>query len=162
MKRREFIRLSGAAAAATGLIPGYAYGIAPAMLNAGEQSFILKGFREEQEEYPSLVSNQKGEMWMFSLRRFAYPENRELISAFRFKGEKWMEADPVSEADGQYEAPVAACAPDGNPVVAWCSIESDQWLINVANYEGGAFSEAHQSGPACTCQRKKLDRLGKL
>ena len=147
MKRREFIRVTGAAAAATGLIPSYAYGYYPRMLKVEEQSFLLKGFEEEQEEYPSLVSNQKGEMWMFSLRRLANPQDRELISAFRFNGEAWVEADPVSKTEGQYEAPVAACAPDGDPVVAWCSIESDRWIINVANFEEEGFSEPYQFSP---------------
>ncbi|MCK5464108.1 MAG: twin-arginine translocation signal domain-containing protein, partial [Bacteroidales bacterium] len=36
MKRREFIRVTGAAAAATGLIPSYAYGYYPRMLKVEE------------------------------------------------------------------------------------------------------------------------------
>jgi hypothetical protein len=39
---------------------------------------------------------------------------------------------------------VAVCAPDGSPVVAWCSIESDRWIINVSNFEGARFSKAQQ------------------
>ena len=144
IKRREFLRAAGSIVAITGIVPSLAFARFKDLPEKEIQSFLLKGFEDEQEEYPSLVSNEKGETWMFSLRRMKYPQNKELISAFRLKGDKWIETDPVSKKEGQYEAPIAACAKDGKPVVAWCSIESDQWIINVANFEKDSFSKAHQ------------------
>lgn len=136
MKRREFIRVSSAAAAAGAIIPSLAYGGIPDDQKGAMEEFILKGFTDEQEEYPSLVHNEKGEMWMFALRRLPYPRDRELISAFRYLDGAWVETDPVTEHEGSYEAPVAACAPGGAPVVAWCSIDSGQWKIQVSQYSG--------------------------
>jgi len=144
IKRREFLRATGSIIAITGVTPSLAYAEFKGMAEDEIQSFLLKGFEDEQEEYPSLVSNEKGETWMFSLRRLKYPQNTELISAFRLNGDTWVETDPVSKKEGQYEAPVAACARDGQPIVAWCSIKSDQWIINVSNFEEGVFSKPHQ------------------
>ena len=144
VKRREFIRAAGSIAAITGIVPSMAFAGIKDMTEEEIQSFLLKGFDDEQEEYPSLVSNKDGDMWMFALRRLKYPQNRELVSAFRFNGDTWIETEPVTKKEGQYEAPIAVCAPDGLPVVAWCSIESDRWIINVANLKGDAFSRPYQ------------------
>ncbi len=144
LKRREFIRAAGSMAAIAGIIPTLAFKGINGLSEDNYQSFLLKGFEDEQEEYPSLVCNQKGDMWMFSLRRLQYPQDKELVSAFRFVGDAWLETDPVSKTEGHYEAPVAVCAADGLPVVAWCSIESDRWKINVSNYDGDGFSKPHQ------------------
>jgi len=144
IKRREFIKAAGSMAALTGIMPGLAFARARAGSNEEYESFLLKAFEEEQEEYPSLVSNEAGEMWMFSLRRLKYPQDNELISAFRYQGDSWIETDPVTKEVGKYEAPIAACAKDGKPVVAWCSIESGKWIINVANYGIDPSSRFHQ------------------
>ncbi len=144
IKRREFFRTAGSIAAITGIAPSMAFSGFKAWPEEEIQSFLLKGFEDEQEEYPSMVGNEKGETWMFSLRRIKYPQDREVISAFRLKGDEWIETDPVSKVEGQYEAPIAACAKDGEPFVAWCSIESEQWVINVASYEGESVSKPHR------------------
>src|SRR5210317_2177201 len=130
IKRRDFIKAAGSMAAITGVMPAMAFKAVNGFSEEDYQSFLLKGFEDEQEEYPSLVGNQKGDMWMFSLRRLKYPQDKELVSAFRFVGDAWLETDPVSKIEGHFEAPVAICAPEGFPVVAWCSIESDRWKIN--------------------------------
>jgi hypothetical protein len=53
------------------------------------QDLLLKGFDDEQEEYPSLVSDGNGNMWIHTLRRIAYPENTELVTTFHFDGKEW-------------------------------------------------------------------------
>jgi hypothetical protein len=144
VKRREFIRVAGAMAAVAGTIPSLVFGAVSGKSRDPIESYLLKGFDKEQEEYPSLVSNKKGEMWMFSLRRLAYPRGTEIISAFRYAGDRWIETEPVTRTEGRYESPVAACAPDGNPLVAWCSIESGHWNINVANFGADGGKEFHR------------------
>jgi len=144
IKRREFLRAAGSIAAITGVVPSMAFAGIKGMPGEEIQSFLLKGFEDEQEEYPSLVGNEKGETWMFSLRRLKYPQDKEVVSAFRLNGDSWIETEPVSRKEGQYEAPIAACAKGGNPVVAWSSIESDRWIINVSHFDGNGFPKPKQ------------------
>lgn len=147
MKRREFIRIA-AAASVVPAIPGVGFssGSADDPI-ALYQKLLLKGFDDEQEEYPSVVTNGDGEMWMYALRRIAYPENTELISAFHYSGKDWIETEPVTKVPGQYEAPVAACANGGKPVVAWTGIKHEDWVINVAHMQGKGFSDPFTFSP---------------
>lgn len=108
------------------------------------QSFTLKGFDKEQEEAPALVNDGKGDMWMFSLRRLSYPDHREVVSAFHYENDAWVETTPVTKTAGQYEAPVAACAAGGKPVVAWTEIDAGQWVINVSRCGDNGFEAPHQ------------------
>ena len=105
------------------------------------ESLLLKGFNDEQEESPSLVTDGRGEMWMYTLRRLSYPESTEFISAFYYDGKKWKETNPVTKNAGQYEAPIAACASGGKPVVAWTEIEEGNWNINVAIAQSDGYGD---------------------
>lgn len=105
------------------------------------QNVVLKGFDEEQEEKPSIVTDGNGNIWMYSLRRNSYPENSELISAFQFDGENWQEKAPVTNSVGKYEAHAAACATNGKPVVAWTEVKGQEWEINVSQMKRNDFSE---------------------
>ena len=107
------------------------------------ERFLLKGYHDEQEESPTLISNGNDEMWLFSLRRKSYPKNLELISVFHFDGNSWTENDPVSKLEGQYEAPVAACALGGKPTIAWTEIVQDEWLIKTAQMGDNGFEEPY-------------------
>lgn len=142
IKRREFIKHTALLGVASGLYPATLQSV----FNDKKQlpKFLLKGFDDEQEESPSLVSTAEGEMWMFSLRRLSYPKNKELISAFKFNGKDWTELDPVTSTEGQYENPTAQSAPDGKPVVAWSSILDNQWTINVAHLQDDGKWNAQQ------------------
>lgn len=106
------------------------------------QNVLLKGFDDEQEEKPSIVSDGNGEIWMYNLRRISYPENSELISAYQLEGDHWVEKDPVTKAKGQYETPTAACAKNGKPVVAWTEIKDSEWKINVSLVNTTEFPES--------------------
>lgn len=143
--RRKFIKNAGIMSAAAALIPSFGL---DAMSGEDDlrilQNFILKGFDDEQEEYPALVGDGNGELWMFSLRRLPYPDNKELVSAFRFDGSSWNETDLVTKNPGQFEAPVAACAVGGKPVVAWTSIDSGKWTIKVSRLGKNGFEEPDQ------------------
>lgn len=147
MQRREFLRNS--TLSATGLIIGGALSSAGFSTNLNQepislnQSLLLKGFQDEQEEYPSLVSDWKGNMWIHSLRRIAYPENTELVSSFHFNGEKWVESEPVTQSPGRYEAPISACALGGLPIVAWTTIKEGKWEISVAQLSSKGYEQAH-------------------
>ena len=72
-----------------------------------------------------------------------FPENSEVISAFRFDGKKWAETGPVTASAGQYESPAASCAPGGKSVVAWAEIKGNDWDINVALNEGSSFTRPY-------------------
>lgn len=142
IKRREFVRRTA--------LLGIASGFYTIPLSASNQckkpisTFLLKGFRDEQEESPALVSTAEGEMWMFSLRRLAYPEDKELVSAFKYNGKTWTETAPVTPAGGRYEALAAQAAPDGRPMVAWNSIEDGKWKINAAQLDKAGNWKAYQ------------------
>ncbi len=145
MKRRSFLKNTGTLATITALIPSMGLkAIAENNIPENFQNFILKGFNDEQEESPSLVSDENGNLWMFSLRRMSYPEDKEIVSAFRFNGNKWVETNPVTETKGKYEAPVAACAKNGQPIVAWTAINSDKWSINVSRFNENGFEQPYQ------------------
>ena len=131
LTRRKFIKNTGSLSAIAAISPSLGFNVIsdnPIIY----QKITLKGFDDEQEEYPSIVSDGNGEMWMFSLRRLSYPDNKEVVSAFRFDGKSWIETNPVTKEEGQYEAPVAACATGGKPVVAWTEIDSGKWTIKVS------------------------------
>ncbi|MCD6354123.1 MAG: hypothetical protein J7L95_01095 [Prolixibacteraceae bacterium] len=128
MKRRTFIRITGATSAFTALMPAMGFkGFSEKDISDNYQSFILQDFKDEQEESPSMVADGNGNLWIFTLRRLKYPHDKELISAFRLNGDKWEEINPVTKKTGHYEAPVSACAFEGKPVVAWCEINSGKW-----------------------------------
>jgi len=144
MKRREFIKTTTAASIALSAIPV----VVPPVIKGGKalslnQTLLLKGCDNEQEENPSLVTDGSGKMWMYALRRISYPENAELVSAFHFDGENWMETDPVTKSAGQYEAPAATCATNGKPVVAWTEKKEEDWVINVAIMKADGISEPY-------------------
>jgi hypothetical protein len=107
------------------------------------EGLLLKGFDDEQEESPSIVTDGNGRMWIHALRRISYPENKELISSFYFDGKEWIETDSVTKHAGQYETPTSACAPDGKPIVAWTEIEDDGWVINISHLEENGYSKPH-------------------
>jgi len=143
MKRRNFIKISGAASLAT-IIPSTAFA---SVLQEDKfsltQKLLLKGFDDEQEEYPSLVSDGNGNMWIHTLRRMAYPENTELVTSFHYNGIDWTETAAVTKSPGQFEAPVSACARGGKPVVAWTEVKDKSWLINVATMNGKDYREPY-------------------
>ena len=142
MKRRAFIKNMGLLSISPSLLSAYDFSgdqAIPGPLN-WLQSFSLAEFQDEHEEYPQLVSNAKGDAWLFSLRRLPFPDNKELISAFSYDGKNWLEQDSVSADAGQYETPVASCAPNGEPVVAWTCKQGDDWSIRVSLRENGRFS----------------------
>lgn len=148
MHRREFLR--NTALGTTGLMIGGAIpasGFSSSLnqdLFYSSQNLLLKGFDDEQEEYPSLVSDGNGNMWIHTLRRMAYPENTELITSFHFDGKEWTETEPVTQLQGQYEAPVSSCASGGKPIVAWTEIKDQHWSINVASMKTKGYNEPHK------------------
>ena len=88
MERRKFIKVTTTASLAS-VIAGKGFS---SILEENElainQQLVLKGFKDEQEEYPSLVTDGEGNMWIYSLNRKHYPENAEVISAFHFNGKE--------------------------------------------------------------------------
>ncbi|WP_289053761.1 sulfatase-like hydrolase/transferase [Carboxylicivirga marina] len=107
------------------------------------ENLSLKGYDDEHEEYPSLVTDGNGQMWTFALRRISYPENTELISAYHFDGKKWQDVDPITTSTDKYEVPVAACAKNGKPIVAWAEIKGQDWIINASRMTTDGFSTPH-------------------
>jgi len=150
MKRRTFIRNIGAFTAAAGITPSF--GLYSNAIRAHKfhlaQQLTLKEFQNEHEEYPSLVTDHHGQSWLFSLRRLSFPEDNELISAFKLEGNSWNEVNPVTKTPGQYEYPIAGCAPGGFPVVAWTTIKNNQWMIEVSFASGNGFSDPISFEPA--------------
>ena len=144
MKRRTFIRSIGALSTMAGISPVMAWNneqaVAPHFNHL--QVFSLKEFEDEHEEYPTLVTNHQGQSWMFSLRRLSFPEDKELISAFRLKGNTWEEIKPISKEAGQYEYPTAVCAPQGFPVIAWTSYKNNQWTVEASVGSKSGFEES--------------------
>ena len=138
ISRRKFIKNTGILSATVAFMPSI--GCNAVFDQNDSMNFILKGFDDEQEEYPSLVGNRNGEMWMFALRRLSYPEDNEVVSAFKFIEQEWIEIGPVTKQMGQYEAPTASCAVDGKPVVAWTEVIEDNWLINTATLQADGIS----------------------
>ena len=149
MNRRTFIRNIGLAVATSQILPAFSLNTHTVSKNPFSllNSFTLKEFENEHEEYPNLVSDEKGGSWLFSLRRLSYPDDKELISAFVFNNGNWEEQAPVTPRAGQYEYPVASCAPGGKPVIAWTSIEDGQWVIRVATGEKEGFGAARVFTP---------------
>jgi hypothetical protein len=144
MKRRKFIKTTTVASIAFPTISmvGCSVDQKKKVLSLNDR-LLLKGFDDEQEESPSLVTDGNDEMWLFSLRRMSYPENLELISAFHFDGRKWIEIDPVTKSYGQYETPAASCAQGGKPIVAWTGIIGEKWVINTAQMDEKGFNEPY-------------------
>ena len=134
MKRRTFIRNIGALSATLGVAPGAGFARQDETSVGFKhiQQLTLKEFEDEHEEYPSLVTDNNGQSWLFSLRRLPYPENNEIISAFRLTANNWEELDPVSVEEGQYEYPTAECASGGYPIVAWTRKMESSWVIEVS------------------------------
>ena len=83
-ERREFIKAAALASIALSTMPMAACSVDPKKkaLSLNEK-LMLKGFDNEQEEYPSLVTHGSGKMWMHALRRFEFPANDETISAIQ-------------------------------------------------------------------------------
>ncbi len=133
MKRRTFVKSATSAALALSAGPFAGFSSVtkdnPVPLI---KNLTLKGFDDEQEESPSIVTDGSGRLWLFTLRRMTYPANSERISAFYFDGASWNETNPVTRNAGQYEAPAAACAKDGKPVVAWTEKKGNDWIIHAA------------------------------
>lgn len=144
MKRRTFIRSIGTLSTLAGISPAMAWNNkktdAPHFNHL--QGFSLKEFEDEHEEYPTLVTNHQGQSWMFSLRRLPFPEDKELISAFKLEGDSWEEMKPISKQAGQYEYPTAVCAPQGFPVIAWTSYKNNQWTIEASVGNKSGFDES--------------------
>ncbi|MCK5157611.1 MAG: DUF3604 domain-containing protein [Candidatus Heimdallarchaeota archaeon] len=144
MKRRKFVKTTSVASIALSTMPMLGCSaIEGKKIFSLNHNLRLKGFNDEQEESPSLVTDGNGQMWMYALRRISYPENAELISAFHFDGKNWTEKDAVSKYPGQYEAPVAICATGGKPVVSWVEIEDEDWVINVAMMKANGMSDPY-------------------
>jgi hypothetical protein len=147
LTRREFVKNAGVFSAVAALMPSSGcnavrYNNSPTI----SQSLKLKGFDDEQEESPSMVSDGNGGMWISSLRRLSYPKNKELVSSFRFDGKSWTETNPVTKSEGQYEAPAAACATGGKPVVAWTEKKDEDWVINAALMKAEGVSDPYTFG----------------
>ncbi len=106
-----------------------------------KNSISLTSFTDKQEESPSLVTDRKGNIWLFTLKRNEFPDETEFISAFKYESDKWEEMMNVTQSKGQFEAPVATCASGGKPVIAWT--QKEDWSINVALFESDGFSEPH-------------------
>lgn len=104
-------------------------------------SLSLNGFEDEQEEYPRLVTNSKGESWMFSLRRLAYPDTKEEIACYKLVSGKWKESGTASLKAGAYENPAALCLPGEEPVVAWNRISDGRWEVQLTQYKNGKPSK---------------------
>lgn len=143
LTKRELIKNTGTLSVMSALMPILGFGADSHNNLIFCQDFTLKGFDDEQEEYPSIVSDGNGGMWMFSLRRLGYPRNTEVVSAFHFDGKSWIEIDPVTQSDGQYEAPVATCAIGGKPVVAWTEKKEEDWVINIAMMKANGISDPY-------------------
>lgn len=144
IERRKFIKTATVASIAFSTLPmvGCWADQKERALSLNE-SLLLKGYDDEQEESPSLVTNGNDKMWLYSLRRLSYPENLELISSFYFNGENWIETDPVTKSKGQYETPVSSCAQGGKPIVAWTEIKGDDWLINASQMKENGFYDIY-------------------
>ncbi len=104
---------------------------------------VLSDFQEQQQESPSILSDSKGKVWIYALQRNPYPEDSEYISAFSLIGGEWKKSGYVTKNKGKYEAPIAACAKDGKPVVAWTEIKEEGWFINVAIGKRNGFEKPH-------------------
>lgn len=104
-------------------------------------TFSLNGFDDEQEEYPRLVTNGKGQSWMFSLRRLPFPQNKEEIACYQLVNGRWLESGTASTKSGQFENPTAVCLPGGEPIVAWNSIADGRWDIQLTQFEKGKPSK---------------------
>ena len=78
MERRAFIKSTTAVSIALSTIPLVGCSLIEERKELSlNQALLLKGFKDEQEESPSLVTDGSGEMWMYGLRRISYPENAE-------------------------------------------------------------------------------------
>ena len=144
MQRRKFIKNTGLLSTAIGLSTAFSCNNkkGESTLFTPVQQLSLKEFEDEHEEYPALVTDHQGQSWMFSLRRLPFPEDKELISAFKLEGEIWKEINPISKEAGQFEYPTAVCAPQGKPVVAWTSFKNNQWLIEASVGSKIGFEES--------------------
>ncbi len=142
MKRREFIRNISIASVvlSTGAVRSYGANTNTSLISLLD-TFSLNGFDDELEEYPRLVTNGKGESWMFSLRRLPYPQNQEEIACYSFLNGKWQETGTASFSAGQYENPTALCLPGGEPLVAWNRIVDGKWELQLAKYKNGKPSK---------------------
>jgi hypothetical protein len=144
MKRRQFVKKTTAASIALSIMPIVGCSsISEKKELLLNQSLILRDFNSVQEESPTLVTDGRGNIWMYSLRRIDFPENIELISSFHFDGEKWTETAPVTKSTGQYETPTSACANGGKPIVAWTEIKGKDWEINVSQMDGSSYKKPH-------------------
>ncbi len=162
MERRNFIRNASSAILGTTVASRFVFAgnrkelssIKKELLPLLVSDFSLTEFGGDQEENPSMVSNMKGDTWLFSLRRLAYPDDKELISCFHFDGGEWKEQSPVTANPGFFETPCSACAEGGKPVVAWIEIGDDQkWDVYASTYKPTGFSTpvkvSHSEGKAC-------------
>ena len=81
IKRREFIKTAALASFALSTMPMASCSADPKKKALSlNDKLMLKGFDNEQEEYPSLVTDGSGKMWMYALRRFEFPANDETIA----------------------------------------------------------------------------------
>lgn len=143
-ERREFIKTAALASIALSTMPMTACSVDQKKKALSlNKNLLLKGYDNEQEEYPSLVTDGSGKMWMYALRRFEFPANTETISSFHFDGKKWKETDSVTKSIGHYEVPVSACASGGKPIVAWTEIKEEDWIINASQMNENGFNEPH-------------------
>lgn len=105
------------------------------------QDKTLSAGSDKQDESPQLVTNRNGEAWAFTLSRQAYPQQTEVISAFRFAGNKWEENPVALTIEGEYETPTAACAHNGIPAVSWADKDGGNWNIVVSLFRNNSFAE---------------------
>jgi hypothetical protein len=144
MKRRAFVKSTLSAA-----IASQAYTITNGLSSLPAPDFsinkhlVLKGFDDEQEQSPKIVTDGSGTMWMHCVRSLSYPENHEMISSFVFDGKNWNESTPVTKSPAQIEGHTVACAEEGKPVVAWTQIEEGNWIIKVSRMTNDDFDEPH-------------------
>lgn len=124
--------------------PAWKGGVAMNPNNSGIRllnTYALTDCKNEQEEYPGTVTNSSGKSWIVTLRRLAYPDDREVIAFYHKNGEGWSEKGLISSEPGYFETPVAACLKNGEPLVAWTGIKGGRWGIYSSIMSEGEFSK---------------------
>jgi len=145
MNRRQFLRSTVCLSASAVLLPREAFSgpLGVALPYQRLEQLFLTDFKDEQDESPIVLGNGRHQ-WLTTLRRMDFPADQEVISWFSLQEGTWKEMPPVTPAPGRYEALTAACAPLGEPLVAWTEIENDAWVIKAATAQNQRF------GPAVT------------
>lgn len=143
MNRRQFLRSTAHVSATAALLPHAAFSAPAGEANPYQRldHLYLTDFEAEQDESPIVLGNGR-QQWLTTLRRKDFPADQEIISWFTREGGAWKEMPPVTPEAGRYEAIAAACADQGEPIVAWTEIADGRWLIKAATTENQRFRPA--------------------